>query len=162
MQDLLLQLRDISPPLAPGWLPPAPGWWFLIFITGCSIATWLVVRQRRRLFYFRLAMTRLNQLAISYDADGDQQKLAIGLSHWIRQVALLAYPQRQVAGLTGTSWVSFLDASMAGREFTGGAGYIFAGAVYASDVDFDAARLLDLCRRWLTRIKPRLMRQCSV
>ena len=161
MEDLLLQLKDISPPDSPGWLPLAPGWWFLLAILCLSIATWLIVRQRRRLRYFRLAMVKLDQLAVAHESDGDIRKLAIGLSRWIRQVALLAYPQRQVAGLTGANWVSFLEEPMADAEFTEGPGYIFAGAVYAGDVEVEAAKLFDLCRRWLATVKPQLVNQCS-
>jgi hypothetical protein len=161
MEDLLLQLKDISPPHSPGWLPPAPGWWFVIAILCLSIAIWLIVRQRRRLTYFRLAMAQLDQLTVAYKSDCNTLKLAMGLSRWIRQVALLAYPQRQVAGLTGARWVSFLEEPMTGRDFTEGPGYIFAGAVYAGDVDVEAPDLLNLCRRWLITIKPQLVNQCS-
>ena len=161
MEELLQQLRDISPPDSPDWLPLAPGWWFLLTIFCLAIAIPLIVRQRRRQSNFKLANAQLDQLTIAYESNRDKLKLVLGLSCWIRQVALLAYPDRRVAGLTGASWVSLLEEPMTGHEFTEGPGYIFAGAVYANDVDVEAEKLLDLCRSWLTKIKPQLVNVCS-
>lgn len=161
MEELLQQLKDISPPQSPGWLPLAPGWWFLLAILCLCITIWLILRQRRRQIYFRLANAQLDQLAIAYDSNRDKLNLVLELSRWLRQVALLAYPDRQIAGLTGADWLRFLEESMTCRGFTEGPGYIFAGAVYATEVDVEAEKLLDLCLSWLTTIKPQLVRACS-
>ena len=161
MQELLLQLKDIQTPLSPGWWPLAPGWWLTLAIVFLGIAIWQLLKQRRRLGHFQLASAQLQILAKTHDSNRDHQQLILGLSHWIRQVALLAYPHRQVAGLTGERWVSFLEQSLAEREFTEGPGYVFAGGVYAADIDVDAEQLLDLCRCWLNSIKPELAKLCS-
>ncbi|MCP4432906.1 MAG: DUF4381 domain-containing protein [Gammaproteobacteria bacterium] len=161
MEELLLQLKDIQAPQSPGWWPLAPGWWLLLAISCLSIAMWLVVKHKRRQGYFQLASVQLHHLASDYDSNGNHQQLLLGLSYWIRQVALLAFPDRRVADLTGESWVSFLDEPMTSHEFTQGPGYVFAGGVYASDIDVEAGQLLDLCQSWLHSVKPQLANRCS-
>lgn len=161
MDELLLNLRDIQAPPPPGPWPLAPGWWIIIVILGLATGYWTIRRYRQRQGYFLLARAELDRLAKKYFVDRDHQSLVLGLSMWIRQVALLAYPRRQIGGLTGEAWVQFLDEPLGGREFLRGPGYIFAGEVYAARVQVDADRLVQVCRTWLNAVKPQLVRECS-
>ncbi len=156
IEDLLRELRNIQPPLEPGWWPPAPGWWLLLSVVLLFPALWLFRKRQRRQNYFQLARLELQQYADQYRLDKDKQELLLGLSCWLRQVALLAFPDRQVAGLTGLNWVRFLDETMSENEFSQGHGHIFASKVYANQVDFDAENILSLCRSWLGSVKSEL------
>ena len=157
IEDLLLALRDIQAPATPGWWPLAVGWWFLLAVFLVCLLFWLIVKHRRRLNYFQLAERELNLFASQYSLHKDRQRLLLGLSRWLRQVAILAHPERQIAGLTGRKWVNFLDETMPGREFTEGQGQIFAGEIYAEQTQIDAENILALCRSWLQRVKPGLL-----
>ncbi len=156
-EDLLLALRDIQAPATPGWWPLAAGWWILLTAFLFCLIFWIIVKRRRRLNYFQIAERELKRFASQYRLDKDKQRLLLGLSHWLRQVAILAHPQRQIAGLTGRKWVNFLDESMPGHEFTEGQGQIFAGEVYSEQTQIDAENILALCRSWLDRVKRELL-----
>lgn len=157
IEDLLLELRDIQVPAAPGWFPLAPGWWILLAVSFFSLIVGVIYMRRRRQYNFQLAQQELRYFVSQYQDIEDKRRLLLGLSRWLRQVAILAFPEREIAGLTGHNWVEFLDETMPGSEFTGGHGYIFAGEVYAAQADIDANDILSLCQTWLDRVKPRLI-----
>lgn len=157
IEDLLLALRDIQAPATPGWWPLAFGWWILLAVFLFCLLLWLIVKHKRKLNYFQIAERELKLFASQYRLDKDKQRLLLELSRWLRQVAILAYPQQQIAGLTGRNWVIFLDEPMPGHEFTQGKGQIFAGEVYAEQTQIDADNILALCRSWLDRVKPGLL-----
>ncbi len=52
--ELLQQLRDIHLPTAPGWWPPAIGWWLLATL-AVALVTWLTLRFAARWRRFRPA-----------------------------------------------------------------------------------------------------------
>lgn len=156
-EDLLLELRDIQTPTAPGWFPLATGWWVLLAVSLLGLIAAQIYMRRLRQNHFQLAQQELRYVVSQYQENQDKQRLLLGLSRWQRQVAILAYPERKIAGLTGHNWVEFLDETMPGREFTGGYGYIFAGEVYAAQADIDADDILSLCQSWLDWVKPRLL-----
>jgi len=157
IEDLLVELRDIQPPASPSWWPLAPGWWVLVLVLSICVVLWLVFKQRRNQDYFKLARQQLKDLAYQYHLGKDKQGLALGLSRWLRQVSILAFPSRRIAGLTGQSWIRFLDEPMSSNEFTQGPGHIFAGEVYAAQSDIEAENILALCRSWLDKVKPELL-----
>ncbi len=157
IEELLLELRDIQAPLSPGWWPLAPGWWVLLAICLPGLVLWLINRLRRNQNYFKLAKQQLKDLAYQYHLGKDKQDLALGLSRWLRQVSMLAFPHRRIAGLTGLNWTRFLDEAMSNNEFTQGPGHIFAGEVYAVQTDIEAENILALCRSWLDKVKPGLL-----
>ena len=76
----------------------------------------------------------------------------------LRRVAMMNFPPRQVAALTGKAWLSFLDLHGGDGEYTNGVGSVLATGPYASSgmlnangasVDTDA--LLLLTRNWIKR-----------
>ena len=77
----------------------------------------------------------------------------------MKQVAILAYPERRPQGLTGREWLVFLDQTLGDEGFSAGHGRVFGDAVYRQRAEFDATGVIDLCQCWLQRIEPRLLRR---
>ena len=127
--ELLDQLQDIVEP-PPVSMAPATWAWavlaaLLLALAALAACAWL--RHRRRTAYRRAALAELDALAPAL-ARGDAPALA-ALAALIRRTALAAFPRDEVATLTGSGWIAFLDR-------TGGSFAPFAAG----------ARLRPLCR----------------
>jgi hypothetical protein len=141
-----LPLRDIHLPPAVGSWPPAIGWWLLFgFLLAAVYFGWRSW-QRRRLQ--RLALARLKALARR-----PNPQLPAALSCLLRQAVISHYPPH-AAGLTGQSWLEFLDRPLSGRPFTTGVGRCLLDAPYRAEPQVDNAALIALCRRWLKTLPP--------
>jgi Domain of unknown function (DUF4381) len=133
----LSNLRDIVLPAEVSLWPRAPGWW-IVGVAGLAAAAILaamaVVRYRRN-GYRREALHAL--------ATAEAQEISTVL----KRAALAAWPREQVASLSGTAWLAFLDRAGDTTDFTSGAGrhiapLAFGGAVgeEARTAAFAAAR----------------------
>ena len=159
-EELLLELRDISQPIEPAWWMLAPGYLMLIMLAIVGIGLlwyWLIRRRAQR--RLRLARAELHSISTRHLRDGDTQRLSLELSRWLKQVALLAYPQRGLEGLTGGRWLVFLDETLGQDKFSRGEGRVFGDAIYQRQAPMDAENLLDLCESWLDAIAPDLLRR---
>ena len=98
--DLIDQLIEPTPPDPISLVPQTAGWWVLgaLFLVAMSFGVWRVLAHWRANAYRRAALRELEL------AGDDPARVATIL----RRAALAIYPRREVAGLTGTSWVSFL------------------------------------------------------
>ena len=105
-------------------------------------------RRRRRTRWRRLALAVLAQLR-----SADDGQLLRGLSVLLRRVAISRFPQAEVAALTGEAWLEFLDQTLGddGSAFRSGAGRALIVGPYAAAAAVDAAALLALCERWLSK-----------
>ena len=159
-EELLLELRDISAPPEPDWWLLAPAYPALAAVAlGIMLLAWWWRRRQRSRRLLRLAAIELDRIDAGFGSDGDAGRLALALARWLKQVALLAYPDDRLEGLSGDQWLAFLDRSLGQDRFSRGEGRIFADAVYRREADFDGAGLLGLCRSWLRAVAPRLLRR---
>lgn len=156
-EQLLATLQPAHTPPPPAWWPPAIGYWIIAALV-CGLAATLALRsrRRRRQRWFELAGAELQSIARQHRASGDATELASGLSRWLRKVAVLAFPDPPLAGLTGERWLEFLDASMQDRRFSAGPGRVFAHDAYRRTVEVDAKALLNLCNDWLGAVQSQL------
>ncbi len=149
-----LQLRDIHLPAMPSAWPPAPGWWMLAALMLALLA-WIGYAALRRQRIRQARRRILDEIARleAQLAPGNAATVLSGLSVLLRRLALLRYPQDNVAGLTGLAWLRFLDASSASTGFCEGPGRVLATGPYQRDLpeDFDATGLLTLVRQWVER-----------
>jgi hypothetical protein len=160
VDELLLQLKGIQAPLEPGWWPLAPTWWILLALLSVSAFTLLFyLRQQRVNRLFERANLELQRISKLYSKDQDSRALVISLSQWLRQVSLLAFPEKKTAGITGLAWVEFLDEIIGRPEFTLGPGQVFSGGVYSLTPAVDTDGILSLCSDWLISVKPRLLKR---
>jgi hypothetical protein len=174
--ELLLQLRDIQPPPEPAWWLIAPGYFAITaFLIGLFIIAWLLRRRQRNDRLAKLASLELQSIRAEYRQNHDVNLLAIKVSQWLKQVAMLAFPGSQLQSVTGEPWLKFLDQSLSHdpghslgqnmnqdqgeSHFSRGCGRIFGAGVYQSSVDLDADRIFALCERWLIAIKPQLQQR---
>jgi len=159
-EELLLQLKDIQS-------PPEPAWWLVapahLVLAGVIIALlgvgWLLRRQRRAARLAKLAEGEFELIKSAYLRNQDGRLLALKMSRWLKQVALLAYLTRQLESVCGEAWLEFLDRGLGDHQFSRGSGRLFGGSVYGREIDADAAEILDLCERWLSAVKPRLQQR---
>lgn len=149
MDPASLPLRDIHPPAAPGWWPPAPLWW--LTVAACLAATvaavWLGTRAWRRWRRRRRAVRALECIGAAY-AD-DPPRFAAEVSRLLRRAALALYPRTHVAGLHGEAWLAFLERH--GSGFVHGPGRALATAPYRPGEPVDVEGLDAVARRWLGR-----------
>lgn len=159
-EELLLSLRDIQPPLEPAWWYLSPATIGLIgFVVVGTVVLWLVYRQRRMDRLFDRASCELERIVAEHEDAGDDREFALDLALWLKRVALIAFPDRQLESASGRRWLEFLDQSMGDTRFTRGGGCIFGGAVYRERLYVDATETVDICRQWLTSIKPQLRKR---
>lgn len=167
-EELLLQLRDILPPAEPAWWLIAPGYIAIaVILAALSLVVWLLRRRQRVDRMAKLARAELQVIRADYRQDRNVQLVAIKISRWLKQVAMLAFPASQLQSVSGEAWLRFLDQSLDmgqneeqdNNRFSRGCGRVFGAAVYQPGVDLDAEQVFALCEHWLDRIKPRLQQR---
>ena len=160
IEELLLELKDIAPPPEPAWwlIPPA----YLIAlcsIIAIAVLVGFVLRYRTVNRLARQVDQDLQRIRSLYNNNQDARQLGLELSKWLKQVSILAFPQRQPERLTGEGWLTFLDKSLGGNSFRCGKGKVFGGEIYREQVELDAHQLVGLCEQWLTTVKPHLLQR---
>lgn len=150
MQATQLPLKDIHLPDAIGWWPPAIGWWLLAVLIPALIVFlyWGYKRLTRKT---AINTAKKNLAVIKLDATLDNARKLRELSMLLRRAAISIMPRTEVAGLTGRSWLAFLDQSLSGAPFSEGCGRLLADAPYRNSApdDLEIAQLIDLCEDWL-------------
>lgn len=155
--ELLLALRDIHQPSQPDWWQIAPVWW-AVFILLAGFGLFFIGLSRRRKSNRLVSLARLELEAIAKQ-NADDQRLAQKLSVWLKQVTLLAFPDRQLESLTGRPWLDFLDQCIDDSRFSRGPGEVFGSAIFSQDIDLDKCQVLLLCNQWLVAITPQLQQR---
>lgn len=158
VEELLSGLKDIQPPAEPAWwlIPPAQMLAIGLIATLIS-CTWFVVRHKRANRLAILAEQDLKRVESAFENSSDTRQLAIDLSKWLKQVSIMAFPERQAQGLTGTGWLQFLDETLGDNRFSAGTGKLFGEMIYSENPDADSDQLIELCQHWLIAVKPRLI-----
>lgn len=114
MDETALPLRDLHLPEAIGWWPLAPGWWGVIAILGVVLGYILLRAYRRWQFNAprRHAMRALARYEAEYLEHRDPVALGKQVSELLRRGMLAYAPREEVAGLTGDTWLAWLDHGM--------------------------------------------------
>ena len=115
-EELLAQLADIHLPEPVSYWPPAVGWWILAAIGLVLLALLLrklaAARRQQKICQYALA-----ELERCYDTYSNAEPANIEQSRLdyvnqfntvVRRVALVHYPQANVASLDGAAWVDFI------------------------------------------------------
>lgn len=124
MDPLEIPLRDLHLPEMIGWWPLAPAWWFLIVlaIAGLVFLLYRLFEKWRRNASRRVALKELARIQHEYKDGVDEISLAIELSDLLRRTMLAYAPRNEVAGLTGRSWLQWLDQGLDDKPFSEGSG----------------------------------------
>lgn len=145
-----LGLKDIHLPPSPELWPPAPGWWLLVIcliVLLSLLSVWLYRQWRHRRMQKEVLVT-LESLGGNY-SDAQTPQFLAALSILLRRVALMKYPRRQVAALTGRDWLSFLDLHGGEGQYSNGVGKVLAEGPYVRHSEVDKDALLALSRKWI-------------
>lgn len=143
-----LELRDIHAAAAPGFWPPAPGWWVvsvlsiiaIIFLIGFIIKFARTTRKRSQVFAL------LDTMALNEQGTAD---FVARISTLLRRAALEKFGSAEVAGLNGSNWLAFLDRTGKTQEFSNGCGTVLASGPYTRCPDVNPRELGRLCKHWL-------------
>lgn len=114
MDETALPLRDLHLPDAIGWWPLAPGWWGVIVLLGMVLGYVLFRLYRQWQFNAprRYAMQELARYEAEYLEHRNPVVLGKQLSELLRRGMLAYAPRDEVAGLTGSEWLVWLDQGM--------------------------------------------------
>ena len=157
MNETTLNLRDIHLPEPVSWWPLAPGWWILLAITVIiALFTYTAIKIYRNRQLLRDITVELDQIKLQFENSNNKSQLAKSLSVLLRRANITYNPRTNVAGLTGESWLAWLDKTSkktaANSRFQSDTGKILLSAPYLPDdatLDFNADELIQLCETWL-------------
>ena len=109
-QNPLDQLRPNHLPDPIGFWPPATGWWILagVILALVTALGYLAIRYWRKNHYRKLASKKAAGLLENYQQHENPRKFAHDCNRLLKQVALHAYPDQEVASLYGQPWREFL------------------------------------------------------
>jgi hypothetical protein len=152
----LQNLYDILPPAPVPWWPLAPGWYVVggVALVLAAWASWRWWRHWQAAAYRRAALAELQQLK-TRTADNAQRVAALQeLPALVKRTALVAFPRQEVASLSSTAWLQFLDRTGCTDAFTRGRGQLLpalsydphaAGGLAAQDM----AELFNVVSGWI-------------
>ncbi|MDQ2075620.1 DUF4381 domain-containing protein [Marinimicrobium sp. ABcell2] len=157
MTDPLAQLRDIHLPESTGFWPLAWGWWLLLAVILCAILAgiYTFVQQRRKNRYRLQAAEELDRALQEYRRHEDAARYLQDVAIILRRTALAAFPEPGVAGMRGTDWLMFLDATLVNNthEFTQGVGRALLQGPYQPKPQVDVEALHQLAQQWVKEHK---------
>ncbi len=150
-QDSLAALHPLREPPLVGWWPPAPGWWALglLCLLVLVLLAFFLLRRYRANTYRRKALARLDKFYQLQQSQPDQRRFQAQLNALLKGVALKAYPQRDVAALSGGQWLDFLNASL--EEYDRFPAEFVSGAYRREPAPLDAGHLQRSARAWIKR-----------
>ena len=152
--DPLQELRDIHLPDPISWWPPAFGWWMVIVALVMMVSLILWARShRKRTRPRRVALAQLEQVKQQYAVQADDQWAITEVSHLLRRYALVVFSRSKVAGLSGQSWLQFLDTTGHTNQFSEGPGRSLRSGPYQSHGPTSASELLPLVERWIQQVQ---------
>ncbi len=156
-EELLAQLADIHLPEPVGYWPPAPGWWVLAVIVLIGLIysgrRFAAARTRRKICEYAL-----NELAVCYqnlasatDADSDQLTLRYlnEVNSVLRRVALVHFPNSNVASLGGEAWVDFVRRSGDAGLLDSSIAAALSHGRFQTRCDVNADALYELGQTWI-------------
>ncbi len=151
---MLHGIDEIRVPEPVSWWPQTIGWKVL----ALALLLWLLYRLylgARRWWKNRYRRAALAQLdAMQRQANGQHQEVLAGLPELLKATALQAYPRTEVAALSGTEWLAFLDSHYDGPAFSDQPGRKLIDVAYRDPSHWqvsaeDASQLIAMSRRWV-------------
>lgn len=154
MNTELQQLKDIHPPHAINHWPTAPGWIiaFAILLGLISDLIYVWYQRNHRNNTVKFALLKLKKLKGLIAENPDNINIASEISILIRRTALYYFCREDIAGLSGSNWLNFLNHSGNTTQFTEETGRLLIDAPYRKSNTADLISLFDLTQAWLVTI----------
>lgn len=150
-----LPLRDIHLPPEISWWPLAWGWWLVLLLALLGLVAlvwwWLkrpVTNQRVNISAQASALQELERIEQQYS--NDPMGLVRELSVLLRRMAISLYGRRSVAGLTGVTWLQFLDKQSGSPVFSQRFQQALTELPYRAQGSVDVSALVQEVRQWLS------------
>ena len=152
-QNPLEQLRPNYLPDPVSWWPPAIGWWLaaILAIVLVSLLVIKVIRHRQNNRYRKQARYRAESLLKHYEQHQDARRFAHDCNRLLKQVALRAYPDREVASLHGRQWQQFLADTGRNPEFLANSGAALGDQRFNPERTLDITALHLLTLSWIRK-----------
>ena len=153
----LENLHEILLPDPASWMPQTIGWYAIFGLLLLVTGWWIYGRLRRFRInrYRRLALAELAFIERELQQPERRAKALPEIPVLLKRTALSAFPRSEVAGLSGERWLSFLDKTMGGKQFSEGEGRLLPELAYAPVQrmaqlsDEQIGNLLQLVRHWI-------------
>lgn len=149
-----LQLHDIHLPGDPNIWPLAIGWWILMAF-ALILLIYLLLKVRKHLYIKKhKKMLREEYAILEKKLKESPNKNGIAEANiLLRRLALAYYPDTNIASLTGSDWLSFLDTTGKTQDFSRGAGRILIDAPYrAGDLEnYNKDEFIPLIHNWVNQ-----------
>lgn len=149
-EQLLLELKPIRiSDSGTSFLFATEPWVFALLallLVGLGISLrkpWLRYRQQR------LALYELSQINQRWVENRNSHHFAQSVSRLLRRYALLRFPEAQIAGLSGESWLAFLDQRGGHDFFCSASGRALLVAPYCPEVTIDPEPFVIAIRKWI-------------
>lgn len=154
MNPTELALRDIHLPPEISWWPLAWGWWLLIVLAVLGLAAliwwWLNRSSNTQGINLSAQASALQELdRIEQQYSNDPLGLVRELSVLLRRIAISLYGRRSVAGLTGITWLQFLDKQGGSPVFSQRFQQALTELPYRAQGSVDVQALVQEVRQWL-------------
>lgn len=149
-----LPLRDIHLPEPVSVWPLAWGWYGLILLSIMLVILILYILNHLKQ---RAALKTASKMLASIKQEHvDGLQSLVALSIWLRRVAISIAPRTDVASLTGSAWLSYLDHSFSDAPFSQGIGSCLADCQYRQTLpeNIEIEQVFKLCEQWLAKQKP--------
>ena len=153
--DPLIALKGIQQPDAIATWPPTIGWWIVLLILIITLIATLFFAYRhwKQNHYREIARQHLEDAFLLFNDNGDKQQYLVECNQLLKRAALSRFPADQVAGLTGESWLFFLDQTLQSWEFSSGVGKAIASAPYQVNSDVSIPPIHQLGLHWIKNHK---------
>ncbi|OED41196.1 hypothetical protein ACH42_14535 [Endozoicomonas sp. (ex Bugula neritina AB1)] len=152
-QNPLDQLRPNHLPDPIGFWPPAIGWWLLAILILGTLSYglyWLIKHWQKNLYRIQ-GRKSAKALYADYQKHQNPRQFANDCNRLLKQVALHAYPQQDIASLHGKQWQTFLSETGRDPRFTENAGLSLGEGRYTPDWTPDVTALHSLTLSWIKK-----------
>lgn len=154
-QQTLQQLRDIHLADPISIWPLAPGWYLLgaFILVIASVFYLFFYRWYRKNAAKRVALRRVTKIEMKYKQNGDSTYVLGELSKLIRRVTLAYFPRKDVAGLQGEQWISFLKNHTSNKKLKDALATALAEGAYQKQTDINVGVVFPQFKAWVKDLR---------
>lgn len=151
----LAALQEIALPPAVSYRPATAAWGVvgLGLLAVLAYAAWRWFRRWQANAYRREALREMDDLERRFARSETRVGALAALPALVKRTALAGMPRAQVASLTDTQWLAFLDRTCPPGGFASGPGQLLSRIAYQTIVrptPAELRQLTTLIRRWIT------------